>query len=49
MYGSMNCSDILQDDPRNRLSCCPQIVMAMVGKVNEIWQSTIMISGRDVE
>lgn len=36
MYGSMNCSDILQDDPRNRLSCCPQIVMAMVGKVNEI-------------
>ena len=35
-YGGINCSDILQDDPRNRLSRCPQMVIATVGKVKEI-------------
>jgi hypothetical protein len=35
-YGGVNCSDILQDHPRNRLSRCPQMVVATVRKVKEI-------------
>lgn len=35
-YGGINCSDILQDDPRNRVARCPQIVMATYAKVKEI-------------
>ncbi len=35
-YGGTNCSDILQDDPRNRLSRCPEILLATVQKVKEI-------------
>jgi len=35
-YGGINCSDILQDDPRNRLTRCPQMVIETVGKVKEI-------------
>ncbi|HTZ19152.1 MAG TPA: C-GCAxxG-C-C family protein [Dissulfurispiraceae bacterium] len=36
LYGGINCADILQDDPRNRLSRCPQMVMATIQKVREI-------------
>jgi C_GCAxxG_C_C family probable redox protein len=35
-YGGINCADILQDDPRNRMSRCPQMVMATMEKVREI-------------
>ena len=35
-YGGINCSDILQDDPRNRMSRCPQMVIATIEKVVEI-------------
>ena len=35
-YGGINCSDILQDDPRNRISRCPQMVIATVEKVKKI-------------
>jgi C_GCAxxG_C_C family probable redox protein len=35
-YGGINCSDILQDDPRNRVSRCPQMVIATMEKVREI-------------
>ena len=35
-YGGINCSDILQDDPRNRVSRCPQMVIATVEKVKEL-------------
>ncbi len=35
-YGGITCSDILQDDPRNRISRCPQIVIATMQKVREI-------------
>jgi C_GCAxxG_C_C family probable redox protein len=32
----IDCSDILQDDPRNRMARCPQIVMATFEKAKEI-------------
>ncbi|HMK42877.1 MAG TPA: C-GCAxxG-C-C family protein [Dissulfurispiraceae bacterium] len=35
-YGGINCADILQDDPRNRMSRCPQMVIATYEKVVEI-------------
>jgi C_GCAxxG_C_C family probable redox protein len=35
-YGGINCSDILQDDPHNKLSRCPQMITATVRKVKEI-------------
>jgi C_GCAxxG_C_C family probable redox protein len=35
-YGGINCSDILQDDPRNRLSRCPQMIIATIQKVKDI-------------
>jgi len=35
-YGGINCSDILQDDPRNQISRCPQMIIATIQKVKDI-------------
>jgi C_GCAxxG_C_C family probable redox protein len=35
-YGGINCANILQDDPKNRLTRCPEIVLAVSEKIAEI-------------
>jgi C_GCAxxG_C_C family probable redox protein len=35
-YGGIDCADILQDDPKNRLTRCPEIVTAVSEKIAEI-------------
>lgn len=36
VYGSIDCQNILEDDPQNRLQRCPQIVYQTNEKVKEI-------------
>ncbi|HWR09027.1 DVU_1555 family C-GCAxxG-C-C protein [Sporomusa sp.] len=35
-YGSINCHDILEDNPANRMSRCPQLVLQTLDKVRDI-------------
>jgi C_GCAxxG_C_C family probable redox protein len=35
-YGGINCADIMQNDPRNRLSRCPKLLLSTFEKVKEI-------------
>jgi len=35
-YGGINCTDIVQDDMRNRMARCPAIVIESLGKLKEI-------------
>src|SRR6266545_3446317 len=38
-YGGIDCTNILEDDPRNQLTRCPQIVLATFEKLNEILEA----------
>lgn len=44
-HGGIDCANILQDDPRNRLARCPEIVMAVSEQIAEILRA----NGYDLE
>ncbi len=44
-YGGIDCADILQDDSRNRLTRCPEIVTAVFDKIAQI----LTANGYDLE
>jgi C_GCAxxG_C_C family probable redox protein len=38
-YGGIDCTNILEDDPRNQLTRCPQVVLSTFEKLNEILEA----------
>jgi C_GCAxxG_C_C family probable redox protein len=44
-YGGIDCADILQDDQRNRLTRCPEIVTAVLEEIAQILKA----NGYDLE